>query len=96
MLKKLFGTDTAALDEQIASVLSEMSMKGVTHPEYPAFVERLAALNEIKTSSGRKRVSADTLVIAGVNLLGIILLMTYENKHVFTSRTAVSRIRPMQ
>lgn len=83
-----------SLQRQIDAVLNEMQLKGVFHEDYPKLMTHLERLYEIKEKSQRPRLSWDTLVIVGGNLIGVLLIVAYEQKHVMSSKALAERIRP--
>lgn len=81
------------LDELIATVLSEMNEHGVDSPEYPDQLSYLERLHELKAKNRPERLKRDTLVTVAGNLMGILLIVAYEQHHVMTSK-GMSFIRP--
>ncbi|MET0786968.1 MAG: hypothetical protein ABWY25_09695 [Paenisporosarcina sp.] len=49
-------------------------------------VDHLERLMKMKAEERRNRVSPDTMAIVGGNLLGILVIVAYEQKHVMVSR----------
>lgn len=95
MLEKFFGDDTtSSLDGQINAVLSKMGEIGVDADEYPTMVGHLERLTAIKKNQKQDAVKADTLAIIAGNLLGILLIIAYEQKHVMTSKGFSQLIKP--
>jgi hypothetical protein len=54
--------------------------------EYAKMVDHLVKLQKLKEFDTPKRISPDTMVLVAGNLAGIILILTYENARVITSR----------
>ncbi len=84
------------LDNLIEGVLDEMRMMGVDSEEYPKLMTYLERLYEVKAKERRTPVSRDTVVLVAGNLLGIILIVAYEQKHVMTSKGFSQIIRPKE
>ena len=82
------------LDPEIDAVLEEMQRVGVASAEYPKLMTYLAKLHEIKARDRQEPVSRDTMAMVAGNLLGILLIVTYEQKHVLTSKGLMQIIRP--
>lgn len=82
------------LDVQINAVLKKMQGLGVDHEEYPKMMNILDHLHEMKAKERPNRVSRDTIAIVVGNLLGILVIVVYEQKHVITSKGFNERIRP--
>ena len=83
------------IEKEIEANLTQMRESGVLAPEYQTLMGNLEKLSDIKTrSQSHNRISLDTLAIIGGNLLGIILIIAYEQKHVITSKGLNHLIRP--
>ena len=76
----------APIDEQIDAVLNDMKTNGVNSEEYPKLMSYLERLNKLKQQTKLPPVSRDTMVMVAGNLLGILLIVAYEQKHVLTSK----------
>ncbi len=81
------------IDGQIASVLNEMNEMGVDSEDYPKLLTYLERLNELKVKERREPVSRDTVASVVGNLMGILLIVAYEQKHVMTSKAFSHLIR---
>lgn len=75
-----------ALEEPINAVLNEMSLYGPDSEEFAAQLTHLERLNRLKTESRERKFSHDTMLIVAGNLLGILIVVMYEQKHVMTSK----------
>jgi hypothetical protein len=71
-----------------------MDKAGPKDEYYPKMVVFLDRLHEIKAKTSRVRVSPDTIALIAGNLLGILLIIMYEQKHVMTSKAQSMLIRP--
>lgn len=98
MLRYFFTNDEepTPVDDLIDAVLEEMKTYGPSDPEYGAALEKLERLHELKTKNRQKPISRDTLAIVAGNLLGILLIVAYEQKHVLSSKGMNQIIRPMK
>lgn len=95
MLRDFFSNDTASpVDDQIDAVLDEMGRAGVNSDEYPKLLTLLERLSELKEKQIREPLSRDTVAMIAGNLLGILLIVAYEQKHVMTSQGFKQIIRP--
>lgn len=94
MLRQFFEEEKTPLDEQIEAVLAEMDARGVYSEEYPKLMQLLERLHQIKTNERRDPVSRDTIALIMGNLMGILLIVAYEQKHVMTSKGFSQIIRP--
>lgn len=94
-LRHIFRKDQEEpLDELINEVLSQMNTLGPDSDEYPRLMAYLERLHELKAKSRRDPVSSDTLALIAGNLMGILLIVAYEQKHVMTSKGFTQIIRP--
>lgn len=73
------------LDEAIERVHNRMQYVEVESEEYATLLQRLDKLHSIKESN-TKRISPDTILIVGANLLGIVLILGYERVNVVASK----------
>ncbi len=95
VLKHFFIKETATpLDDQIDAILSAMDDAGVHSEEYPVLMSYLERLYKTKAETRQTPVSRDTLATVAGNLLGILLIVAYEQKHVMTSKGFSQIIRP--
>lgn len=78
--------EPTAIDDEIKSVLDEMSRKGPLDEVYPDLLEKLERLYKLKASNRPERVSQDTLWMVGGNVFLGFLMVAYEQKHVMTSK----------
>ena len=74
------------VDIQIDAVLHEMQTIGVTDENYPTMMTYLERLNDVNAKKRDAPVSRDTIAIVVGNLLGILVIVAYEQKHVMTSK----------
>lgn len=87
-MKLKFWEDTPSIyDEQIATVLTAMSEYGPESPEYPALLTTVKELQKLKAEEKPKfRVKPDTLAVVVGNLVGIGIIVWYEQAHAMTSK----------
>lgn len=90
----LTNEQTSPVDAEIDAVLGAMQKVGVDHEKYPQLMTHLERLYEVKAKSRAPRISRDVWVTAGANLLGILIIVAYEQKHVLTSKGFSHIIRP--
>jgi hypothetical protein len=81
------------IDREIDAVLTEMDKIGVMSEKYPVMIANLERLRTIKTQGRRLRISPDTMAIIAGNLVGILLIIAYEQKHVITTKGLNQLIR---
>lgn len=85
MFKRLRLKKTSIYDEPIDKVLEGMRTYGVEDPEFTKLLDQLERLTRMKAEKANKPVSNDTLAIVAGNLMGILIMVAYEQKHVVTS-----------
>ena len=76
------------LDKEIDEILLKMSKMDKLSKEYLELVKILEVLYAArgKNYEPRKRISPDTLLLVGANLLGIALILGYEQINSVTSK----------
>ncbi len=85
---------TTPFDELIAKLLKEMDAIGSASPEYPKKLAMLEKLYALKAKESREPISKNTMAIIAGNLVGILLIVAYEQKHVLQSKGLGQLIRP--
>ena len=91
---KIWERKPSVLDEPRDKVLLEMKQYGSDTPEFEkqlAYLERLQELKAQERKSGK--VSKDTVWVVVGNVVGILAIVAYEQKHVFSSK-GLGFIRP--
>jgi hypothetical protein len=73
------------LETRCEEVLAELADHKIASEEYGVVLDRAVKLHKMKTEEESSPVSKDTLVLAGTNLLGILMVIGYEHHHVITS-----------
>lgn len=91
-----FGKEKPSIyDAPINRVLDEMSLYGPDTEEYPKLVKHLKSLTRMKAATEpTRRISPDTLAVVGGNLLGILIIVMYEQRHVMVSKGMGFILRP--
>lgn len=77
---------TNGLDAAIDQILLEMKDHTSDSKEYAQMVDQLDKLYKIKAATAPDRVSLDTLVAVGGNLLGILAILNFERVNVITTK----------
>jgi hypothetical protein len=89
MLERFHRSGPNAFDQAIAQLLHSMNEYGPEEPEYQTKLEQLDKLTKIQGRQNTpiwKRISPDTAAIVVGNLLGILVIVAYEQKSVMTSK----------
>lgn len=84
-LKKL-KNDPSALDKEIDRLLQTLSVMDHDDEEYPRVADQLVKLYKLKEVDSKSRVSKDVWIGAGVNLAGILMIISYEHAHALASK----------
>jgi hypothetical protein len=85
MIGKFRKTEPSIEDEAITKVLTTLEVYDTDTEEFEKAMTHLERLTKLKAERQRK-VSPDTMAIVGANLLGILLIIAYEQKHVMNSK----------
>lgn len=83
--------EPSKLDEAIDDIFREMAGYTSDTDEYDKMTVQLERLYALKEGR-RTRVDPNTLVVAGANVLAVVLIVTHERMHVITTR-AMNLIR---
>lgn len=93
----MFGKTSKIVDTQldtaIIRVLDDMQQYDSNTPEYQALLSQLERLNTLKTTQRHRRVSPDQMALVAGNLLGILIIVAYEQKHAMVSKATGFLIR---
>lgn len=74
------------LNEEIARTIIVMRDVDIHTAEYDILMDKVDKLTKLKTDNSRDLPSSNTLINAGVNLAGILLIIRHENVNVITSK----------
>lgn len=74
------------IDKEIARTVLVMQEKEVDSKEYADLLDRLGKLHKLRQDEKPDQVSTDTLVAAGAQILGILLILNHEHLNMITSR----------
>lgn len=85
---------TSALDEQKTAVLTRMENIDVNSEEYQTMLTLLERLNDVQAKERRTPASRDTIILVVGNILVALVVVAYEQKHVWTSRATSQTINP--
>lgn len=79
-------TEEDDIDKAIKRILDDMDMFGPGSDEYDKLLSQLKTLTKLKTNKKSKRVDPNTVAIVVGNIVGILIIVMYEEKHVITSK----------
>lgn len=81
------------LDMMIVEALQKLDDLDPGTFEYTAMYDHVERLIRIQ-SLGKKKISPDTMAIVAGNLIGILIMVGYEHKHVITSKSLGFLLKP--
>ncbi len=83
--------DKANFQTEIDRALAELSKLPIESEEYAKAIKNIEVLSTARAHKANDSISTDTLLIVGANILGILMVLNYEQAHIVTSK-AVSFI----
>lgn len=87
MLKHFFSNEgPSPLDPLIDALQDEMHSTDLLSDEYQTLLSRLERLYKIKASERQDPVSRDAVITVAGNLLGILTIVAYEQKHLMNQK----------
>lgn len=86
MFGKFRKEETAIYDEPIEKVLDAMRAYDTIDEEYIRLMDYLERLTKLKAEKSKSKVDPNTKAIILGNLLGIVIIIAYEQKHVMKSK----------
>lgn len=97
MLKRFWSRKKeSVLDEPIAAILSDMNATDPDKQEYSKMVGQLERLIRLKQEESKSGVSPDAVLLVIGNLVGILIIVTYEHNHVLVSKAVNFILRPRE
>lgn len=78
--------EKSLLEQETERVLRILNGQEIGSQEYVKTMKALTDLHKMREEETPKPVSRDTLAIVGANLLGILMVIRYENVNVIVSR----------
>lgn len=86
MLKITKKDKRTNLEKEIDRVLKEAEYLNPNSDDYSVVAENIERLYKAKSCEKSRTVSPDTIAVIAGNLLGIALILGYEQSHVITSK----------
>jgi threonine dehydrogenase-like Zn-dependent dehydrogenase len=85
----------AQLDAEIRELLDKLNeISDKTSDDYGAILERISKLHKLKAEESPKRISPDTALVVGANLVGILAIVHHEHAHAITSKAIGFILKP--
>jgi hypothetical protein len=75
------------IDGEIQHIVEELSLQSPDSDEYSKSVCNLEVLCKARSYKTDRSVSTDTIVLAITNIIGILLVLNYEQLHVIGSKS---------
>lgn len=83
----IFGwKQKSVVDEAIANVLTSMNKVEPDSKEYSSLIDNLDSLMQIKTEERKNRIKPDTIAVVAGNLVGILVIVAYEQRHFMSQK----------
>lgn len=82
------------VDKELDRLFAELGIHMIDSEEYAATLDRIVKLHKLQAEEKPSRVSPDTLVLAGTNILGIIIILSYERLNIITTKAMSFVQRP--
>lgn len=74
------------LEKEIDNILKTMLTMDAGSEEYTVMAENLERLYKLKAVDSTNKVSADTMALIAGNLLGLVLIMSFEKTNIITTK----------
>ena len=87
--------EPSELDEAIDTAFMQLSLQTPGTEEYSQILNHVNMLVGMKTQTRQSPIDKNTVLIVAGNLVGILILVAYEQKHVVTSK-ALSFIQKLK
>lgn len=85
-------TELNSLEKEIERLFAKLADLPEDSEEYDRVSNQVKKLYPLKETDSKKKVSADVLVGAATNLIGIGLVLNYEQLRIITSKAAFSLV----
>ena len=86
MFGRFVKNKPSILDDQIIHILNEMNRVRPDSEGYSIMSKNLERLYRLKEETHKSRVNPDVMAIVIGNILGILTIVAYEQKHVMVSK----------
>lgn len=86
--------ESEKFDDAIDRILDTLNENEVDSPEYAKAVVMLSRVGEERRNSEPDRISRDTYIIVGGNILGILIIAFAEQNHVVVSKALSFVLKP--
>jgi len=77
--------EVVRLNEIKLEILDHMIAEGPGTPQFSALRKELEKIEKMQKPKGMHKIDINTVILVGGNLLGILAIVAYEQKHVFAS-----------
>ena len=85
-MKNPFKKEESAVDLEIGRVVAHLSGLEPDDPKYASVTKQLEVLRKVRAQKVADPVTNDTLLIVAGNLIGIVLILGWENAHPVVSK----------
>lgn len=77
------------IDQEVDRLIGLMSQLDPSHKDYRKAAESLKTICEARSKKSSFPVDPEMLIAAGINLLGIVLILNHEHLNVITSKATM-------
>lgn len=81
------------MDKAMLRILEDMEMFGPGTEKYQELLNQLDQFTKLRAPA-KQKLSRDNLILVAGNLLGIVLIVAYEQKNVLTSKAQAFVLKP--
>ncbi len=74
------------VEKEIVDLFAKLSQHKADSKEYAIVLDQITKLHKLKADEKPPRVSPDTLVLVGANLLGIVMILSHERLNIITTK----------
>ncbi len=74
------------VEKELGILFAELRHHGPSSEEYSTVLDRIVQVHKLKADEKPPQVSPDTLITAGTNLLGILLILHHERLNIITTK----------
>lgn len=86
--------EKTGLETTIDHLISEMAGHEGNSEEYAKMTKNLDTLYKLKAEDKPDRVDRNTIAIVAGNLIGILVIVSFEKSHVMTSKALSNLLKP--
>ena len=82
------------VEKELDALFSNLRIANPDSEEYATTLDMIVKLHKLQADEKPQQVSPDTLVLAAVNLLGIVMILSHERLNVITTKATSLVMKP--